>query len=544
MTISKIWHSITKPEWFFVGLVSLAAIIVTTAPAIYGALVTPPNKIFTAMHFVSADDWFVYYSFINQAKGGSWLFKDLYSSLDHVAVFRPEWLVVGWLAKIFNLSAPLAFHLARILLIPAFFSAAYIYLAYLFADRWRRQLALGFLSFSSGLGILFSYRLILYPQNFAHGFFQWPMDLWVPDINTFLTLFVSPHFIAATILVIAIFFFTSLFVESNSYWYAVWSGLCGLALFSFHPFQVLKMLIIMFVFFVVWSLVKKNFFWSHALYYLIFTAISTPAVVYYLWLLKYDQLTMLRAIQNINPTTPLYLTLVAFGGLLVLAVVGVYFLDKRGQLTQPKYLLISVWAGAQLILLYAPVNYQRRLALGIHFPLVVLTVIALVSIYAVHQQKINRHQVTVFVLLFLVFVPSTLFALATEIMVFSQARQLSYIDVAVAQGFDWLKHYSPRGAVVFSSSSVGNILPAYAVRTSYVGHAVETPYFVERRIEPAWFFDHNRSPEVEQRFLTERNISYLFFGPDEQALGSFDPASKPYLQQVFDSSGVKIYQVL
>src|SRR6185295_7920784 len=148
-------------------------------------------------------------------------------------------------AKAFNLSASVAFHLTRILLIPIFFGVAYTYLAYLFNDVWRRKVALLFLSCSSGLGLIFIYHLALYPQNYANGVFNWPMDLWVPDINTFLTLFTSPHFIAASILVLAIFLLISLFVENNKYSYAVWAGIFGLALFSFHPFQVLKMLIIM-----------------------------------------------------------------------------------------------------------------------------------------------------------------------------------------------------------------------------------------------------------------------------------------------------------
>ena len=60
--MKELFNSITKKEWLFVIFLSLAVIFITTAPAVYGWLKTPADKVFTGMHFVSADDWFVYYS--------------------------------------------------------------------------------------------------------------------------------------------------------------------------------------------------------------------------------------------------------------------------------------------------------------------------------------------------------------------------------------------------------------------------------------------------------------------------------------------------
>lgn len=542
--MKELFNSITKKEWLFVIFLSLAVIFITTAPAVYGWLKTPADKVFTGMHFVSADDWFVYYSFINQGKAGQLLFTDLFAPVEHFKVFRPEWLAVGILAKIFNLSAPAALHLARILLIPVFFAVAYLFLAYIFKEEIKRKVASLFLAFSSGLGIFFIYRLIQYPSNYGAGTFQWPMDLWVPDNNTFLSLFVSPHLIAAATLVFLIFLSLLLFCENYRYRLAVFAGFCGLALFSFHPFQVLKIYALIGGFFLVLIIKAKKIIRPLVWFGLIFFFLSLPSVLYYLWLLKFDDLTVQRALQNINPTTPLYLTLISFGGLLVFAALGIWFLIKQKKIRENKYLFLAVWAAGQLALLYAPINYQRRLGLGIHFPLAALTVIALFYLYEKNQAWVKKWAGLLAITGAFVFLSSTLFALSAEVMVFSQERELSYISRDLHDSIIWFSKNSPDNSVAFSDYKTGLVLPAYVLRTSYVAHAVETPFYFQKKKEPAWFFSENRRPETEKDFLNRRRINYIIYGPTEREFGSYDPAGKPYLELVYGNETVEIYKVV
>jgi len=542
MILKQIFKSISRREWQFIAFFSLLLIIITSIPLIYGYLKTPADKIFTGMHFVSADDWFVYYSFINQGKEGLLLFNDLFSSIDHLPVVRPLWLGVGLLARFFNLSAFLSFNLARVILIPIFIIVSYLLISLFFEDKLKRKLVLSFLAFSSGLGIFLIYRLALYPSNYANGCFHWPMDLWVPDINSFFTLFASPHFIAASILIFLIFLFTILFSQEYNYYYPLLSGLSGLFLFSFHPFQVLKVYIIIAVFFLILFIKAKKIIWHYVFYGLIFLFISLPSVFYYLWLMKVDWLTIQRALQNINPTTPLLTTIISFGGLFVGFILGINYLYKNNLLKNYKYLFLIIWAIVQFVLLYAPVNYQRRLALGIHLPFVLLTCIFLFHFYQVKKELIKKYAVAFSVLIFIVFIPSNLFVLATDIMIYNQEREASYLDLDTYQGFIWLKENSDAESIIFSSVRTGNILPAYALRTSYVGHAVETPYYNQRKKEPAWFFSQKKDVGLE--FFKKRNIKYIFYGKLEKELGNFDPNSQSYLKEVYTSKEVKIFEVL
>jgi len=544
MTFKALWQQVNNKERRLIALVSLVAIIISTAPVVYGWLATPAGKVFTGMHFVSADDWFVYYSYIGQAQQGRILFADLFAPLAHLPMLQPLWLVVGWLGWPLHLPAWATLNLGRVILIPLFFVMAYLFIAYLFKSEKVKQVALWLLAFSSGCGWLMIYRLVQNPLNASQGQFQWPMDLWVPDINTYYTLHTSPHFIAATILLLIIFLATLLFTDRPRYYLAVIAGLAALSLFSFHPFQVIKVYVILALFFIVWWFKLRQIVWSQVFFGLVVFILSLPVSLYYLWLFRVDWLTTQRTLQNFNPTTPIYLTIISFGWLLVFALIGVYFLLKRWKKITADELFLIVWLIVQLLLLYLPVSYQRRLGLGVHFPLVMLAVIAGVNFYQCYIVWFKKHLVSIITISFLLFLPSTFFVIAADLMVFSQQRELSYLTKDAYQTFIWLKQNTPATSIIFSDVKTGNVLPAYALRTSYVGHPVESPFYNQRKLEPAWFFSQNRLAEEEINFLQQRRINYLFYGPREQLLGDYRPATKNYLRNVYQNQSVVIYQVL
>ena len=43
--------------------------------------------------------------------------------------------------------------------------------------------------------------------------------------------------------------------------------------------------------------------------------------------------------------------------------------------------------------------------------------------------------------------------------------------------------------------------------------------------------------------LERYGITYVFYGPDEQAMGEFDPEAAAYLEPVFRHGTVSIYEV-
>lgn len=550
MTLSKILKTISAKEWWFVFWVSITLMIVTTIPLFFGLIIAPAGYIFTGVHFSVPNDLFVYYSYIEQAVQGNILFDNLYTNEPHLATLNILWLGVGLMAKYLNLSAFVAFNGARIFLIPIFYIVLYVLLSYLFTDVRKRQVATLIASFSSGMGFLLIYRIVRYPTNFEGGAFQFPMDIWVPESNTFLTLYYSPHFIASLILIISIFLLSSLYVRNKKISYSIGAGILAFLLFSFHPFHVPTIFGVLLVYFAAIIFRDSKIHLYLIKHYLVVFLLSAPAIFYYLYLIKFDFVMGQKALQNMTTTTPLWITFFSYGLLGVLAIAGIIFLIKEKKFSN-KSIFIITWAVVQALLLYLPVNYQRRLSHGLHIPLVVLSTISLLIFYnVITKQKtaitkflFNQRYLIVLFLVFLL-LTSNLFQMSADIFIYSSQRELSYLDQELIDAIRWLKNTKDTSVIYNSANNFINIIPAYSGRSVYVGHGVETPLFAQKQFEVNWFFGKNRTEQSEINYLNNRSIDYIFYGPSEKEIGEYDPNIKSYLSEVYKNTTVTIYEVL
>ena len=547
--IKKIIKTITFREWQLVILLSLFLIIVTTAPIFYGWLIRPEGKVFSGIHFAAPNDWFVYYSYLEQARRGQLLFINQFSSEPQTPTLNIFWLAVGQLGRIFDLTPLVTFQLSRILLIPVLVAMVYVFLATLFTNVSQRAWGLMLVFFSSGLGWLLLNRVVTYPRNFAGGQFNWPMDLWVPEAFTYLTVHYSPHFIGSLILILLIFWLTWLFGESHKISYAVGGGLAGLVLFAFHPFHVLTVFGVIGSYFLVLTIKDKKWRWDLVNYYLIFGLLSAPAILYYFYLLRTDPVIMQKAWQNLTWTTPVWITAFSYGLLLPLSLLGIFKVFKNKSLTNA-WLLVLVWGVVQLLIIYIPVNWQRRMTEGLHLPLALFSLMGFYQIYEwskAAQSKlarfIYRQRYGLLVLSGLMLVTSNVFQLAVDWYMYTDDRQLSYLEQDLVDAATWLDQAA--GEVVFNSAAdIINIVPAYSGKKVYVGHGVETPFFGMKQLEVNWFFRTNRAAAIEKQFLNQRHVDLIFYGPEERRLGDYAPDTKDYLKEVYRNSQVIIYQVL
>jgi len=511
MTFFKLISLITKKEWHFVAFLSLALIFITTLPLIFGWLIRPFNSQFIGTHFAMLVDWFVYYSYIEQTRQGHLLFFDLFTSEPHRAVLNIFWLLVGILVKYLNLTNIFAFNLVRIVLIPIFLVLAYLFVSLIFDELKKRKVTLLILSFSSGAGFLLIDRLIRFPGNFVNGRLNWPMDLWVPELNTFATLYYSPHLIASYILIVYIFLLTILFVNNQKLVYSIPAGLASLFLISFHPFHALTIFSVILVYLGIIILVKKRIIWPYIFYYCIIGSISLPAVMYYAYLIRYDNVTRLKYIQNICLTTPFWLTIFSLGILFFLALWGIWLIRGKKVINSdigspPAFL--SVWFLVQLGLLYTPVLFQRRLSEGLHFPLVVLSLIAWYYFYEQFLSEksglkkffISQKEILlVFALVFLSL--SNLFLISSDIYMYQNRKGFTYIEKDLIQAMDFLKNKKDSFVVFNTSQNIVNIIPAFTGKSVYTGHGVETISFFAKQKEVDWFFKTNRAESIEKNFL-------------------------------------------
>ncbi len=89
-------NSFTRKEIIFVFLFSLLIIFITSLPYIYGATSANNNEHFTGLYYVDTPDTNAYLSFIQQAREGHLLFKNLFSIEDRGRnIFLPLFFVLG-----------------------------------------------------------------------------------------------------------------------------------------------------------------------------------------------------------------------------------------------------------------------------------------------------------------------------------------------------------------------------------------------------------------------------------------------------------------
>lgn len=101
-----------------------------------------------------------------------------------------------------------------------------------------------------------------------------------------------------------------------------------------------------------------------------------------------------------------------------------------------------------------------------------------------------------------------------------------------------------RGVILCLLMRVGlSLWAVLAGRRVFLGHWAETLDWPERETQVATFFDATTTDPWRVALLCRHQITHVFHGPEERALGGFDPAAVPYLEPVFRRGEVTVYRV-
>lgn len=521
-------------------IICLATLFFTSVPLVFGLKNAPPGMEFLGRRYLNSQDTPTYFSFIEEAKQGDFLFQNLYTTEKPAPrFFRPSYLLIGKTAQVLRLPNPWAFHLFRLLFGVAFFVTAYFFFSFFFAKETQRLLALIILAFSSGLGFVLEKFI---PQS---------TDLWVPEANTFLTLSDSPHFVLSQTLMLLVF--TSfLWALKKPRPLAILLGGGAAFLLAFeHPFALAIIYLtfgLLFVTYLSWqNKIPKSFLKIGAVLLLP----SILGVIYYFFLLK-NPVMAAWSKQNVMPSPSFLSYLSGFGLLLPLAVLGILPLLKIGE---EKSLLLLSWILATGLLLYSPFPFQRRFVEGAHLPLTVLAtfglgslLFALESFFKKAQLRLPLWRPVFLALLILLLSLTNIKNLLRDRQVFSADKPDAYYYYLLkgeAKGFFWLRENVAADKIILASWFYGNLIPGFTGRRVFLGHQVQTIDFEKKRAFLDAFFSQ-LTDEERQNFLRQEKIDYLFFGKDDYflRLGGFKPEEKDYLRTVYRQDGVQIFAVV
>jgi hypothetical protein len=270
------------------------------------------------------------------------------------------------------------------------------------------------------------------------------------------------------------------------------------------------------------------------------------------WSLTIDPFLRSWSAQNIIRSPHPWHYLLAYGLILPFALLGAFRLLRRRNWPDS---LPVVWAAALPFLAYAPITLQRRLPEGMWVVLLVLALAALDSrvpaleagglttFNLVEDQKIQYLRKTFLAITPLLFI-STLFLLAGGLRASWTASQPAFLPAKEVQAFETLANLATSGPVVLAAYSTGNALPAWAPVRVVIGHGPESSNLADLQGKVRAFYTTSMPEKQRLELLHAMDVAYIIWGPNERALGDWDPARAAYLWLVIRESEYAVYEVL
>lgn len=552
--MKELIKSISKNEWRFVAVMALVMIVLVGLPYFYAFLRTPAGTIYNGLNSLTSGDNPIYYSWIEQNSRGEIFMKDPFTNEPQaVGLFNIFWFSVGLLSRIFNLSPIFAFHLSRLLLAPIFIFVAYVFISLFFPEATWRKTALIFLLFTSGIGAYFIAPLSFFDLSDKVGFWS-PTDLWVPESITFLSLYKTPHFIASLIFMILIFLLMILSFSRKRLSYSIFAGFLALIYFNFHPYYIVTIFGSLGLYLLVLIFKEKKILYPQVGYYLLFIVLSSPSIFYHFWLLQNSPIMSWRNFQNVTLSPPFIFILIGYGFLWLLAGGGVFFLIKYKKFNN-YFLFLIVWLLFSIFLVIFPNQYQSRYTQGLHFSLVIFSIIGYYGLREMILKKINLEKHGLWfdnrpllaVLFILLLAISNIFNLFRDFYYFTfqppPVKDYFYLPKEVVAAMKYLRQL-PAGQTILAHPFDSFFIPGFSGQTVYAAHGIETINYEAKLPYLFWFFSSDKQAQKKYQFLINENIDYVFFRNQEKNLGLFNPDSKDYLKLVYQNLTVSVYQVI
>ncbi|MBN1502097.1 hypothetical protein JW930_01015, partial [Candidatus Woesearchaeota archaeon] len=321
-----------------------------------------------------------------------------------------------------------------------------------------------------------------------------------------------------------------------------------------HLFDVIT-LALCFGFYMLWRFFTKRDTLTDILKYNIFYAlVSLPAFIYTFYLYGMNPYFQAWNAQNILDAPKLHHLLFGYFFPLIFALVYSVNRIKAKKANDIEVILFS-WMFSGLILLYSPLNIQRRFLEGLNIPIMLLGSLGFMRVVLPFFQK-EIHKLTnlnkktlslVLIILTLILISPTsfywLYKVSTSVRQDVPVSDYSvpyYLEKEEVEALNWLKSNTDKEAVVISGYGIGNYVPRISGNRVFLGHWAQTIDYEEKKTQVNMFY--STSDDNYRRVLLEQyNIKYVYYGIEEQKLGTLN---SHYLEKVFENSKINIYALI
>ena len=343
--------------WFLA--VGVAALLLSSLPYLWAWWNTPAGHVYTGL-LHNIDDGAVYRAWMRQVADGRFFQENWFSVEPQRSVLFNVWfLVLGNIAKWVGLVA--ADHLGRVVGGALLLWGLHRLIHLTVPEGRARRLAFLLACFGSGLGWLWG------GYDPARGFDKQPIDLFQPEAVTFLSLHYSPLFAPATAAMVW-FVVSLLSADRSGRWRDLVPAMACMALLgNFHSYDIVSLLATTGLFVVSGSVLQKRFDKATWLRGAVLVACAVPTAGWVWWASKVDPLFHARSLTQ-TWTAPVWFVLLGLGLPSLLAPAGALRKDAGADGRR----LLVCWAIACLCVAYLPVEFQRKMLMGIHVPVAIL----------------------------------------------------------------------------------------------------------------------------------------------------------------------------
>jgi hypothetical protein len=522
-------------------------------PYFLGYQFVEDDWVFTGI-LMNPEDSQSYFAKMNQGYLGEWRYHIPFTPEDHEGAFVGGfYLFLGHAARVFDLSLTAAWHIARYLSGFLLFIVTYVFTSHFFDKRTERWSAYILAVTGSGLGWL------VFATLRTEWLGAFPVDLKMPESHLIFTALTFPHFALGTASILATFWLVLQFTSGGhrSWIYAVFSGMANLILAILYPFMIYLALAVTSVYWFYLCVRNRRVEWRSGVQIAVSFIIPAPLLIYYATVLRGNWAFQSWADQAVTLSPPWPHYLLAFGPMLLVGLLS-FPIGKRSSEKGTRRSFIWVWIVVAAILVYVPLNHQRRYVQGVHVALAIAATIGLFEVVLPRLlstkfvQKLARYrrysipgiqQLIVFsFLLFMSF--SNIYLLADVSL--SKVRNQHFGLFRFKQemkAVTWLVENTKREGVVIAAYETGNLVAAQSGNPVVLGHWAETIDFDVKTSEVDRFFSSSTPEEWRMSLLDKYDVAYLWHGPLERAVGDFNPEGAPYLNLIYEQPPISIYLV-
>lgn len=498
MNKNQIW---IKDHWLFV--ISFGVIVVTTIPYMIGFGLESNNYLFSGF-IIGVEDGNSYLAKMLIGSSGKWLFTTPYTAYPQKGFFAFfPYILLGKLASNpeMRLQQIQIFHLFRMLGIFFLVYETFKFSREFLGDEKKSYLATFVLIFGGGFG----WFGILFPEMINH---RMPLEFYSPETFGFLAAFSLPHLLFGRALLYKSFRSVIMNHENpESKRKTLING--GIWLLLSGVFQPLNLVIGWIVAGAYWiyKFFSKKKKISELLPMIIWYIPSLPLLLYNFLSFRFDPVLSSWQSQNVIPSPPIIDYLIAYG--LGLIAIGVGYQKKWfNRIKHAEFLFI--WILVLPLLIYSPLNIQRRLSEGVWLCFSIFIVYLLLEM----NSKVLRSILILFVSL-----PSLLFIFGSINSVLNVSRPI-FIPTTLVDVTETIRAHAEINDVVLAPFYESNVLPSFIPVKVLTGHGPESMNnaVIQKKIEK---FYQGELESYEVKELIEKfNVRFIVFLNKEEYMKS------------------------